>query len=61
MSYVPKYVLKRMIPQDGLKSVSGGIDITMHNLIATIPADQIPGDPLDLINVKVNGLGQPID
>lgn len=55
MSYVPKYVLKRMIPEDAIKAVPGGIDITVSNMIATIPADQIPGDPLDLIHVKVNG------
>ena len=55
MSYVPKYVLKRMIAQDGLKAVEGGVDIAMHNIIATIPADQIPGDPLDLIKIKLNG------
>ena len=55
MSYVPKYVLKRMVPQDAAKAVEGGIQLTILNLITTIPADQIPGDPLDIIEIKLNG------
>ncbi|MFX0099117.1 MAG: hypothetical protein ACFFCS_06005 [Candidatus Hodarchaeota archaeon] len=55
MSYIPKYVLKRMIPQDAMKKVEGGGTLTMINMVATIPADQIPGSPLDIIEVKING------
>ncbi|MHA1697316.1 MAG: hypothetical protein ACTSWN_00585 [Promethearchaeota archaeon] len=55
MSYVPKYVLKRMIKQDALKKVEGGVEFTMINLVATIPVDQIPGSPLDILEIKING------
>lgn len=55
MSYVPKYVLKRMIPKDAMKLVEGGIELTIINLVASIPADQIPGSPLDVLEIKING------
>ncbi|MHA1793244.1 MAG: hypothetical protein ACTSVI_11405 [Promethearchaeota archaeon] len=55
MGYVPKYVLKRMVPQDAIKKVDGGLELSVINMIATIPVDQIPGDPIDLIEIKFNG------
>lgn len=44
-----------MIPQDAMKKVEGGGLLKMINMVATIPADQIPGSPLDIIEVKING------
>jgi hypothetical protein len=44
-----------MIPADSMKKVEGGVEMTVLNLITTIPADQIPGDPIDIIDIKVNG------
>ncbi|MBN2153942.1 MAG: hypothetical protein JW839_20970 [Candidatus Lokiarchaeota archaeon] len=55
MSYVPKYILKRMIPEDALKKVGDGVELKMINLITTIPISQAPGDIVDLLEVKVNG------
>jgi hypothetical protein len=42
MSYVPKYVLKRMVPKDAVKLVGGNIEISMINLIMDIPVSEIP-------------------
>ncbi len=55
MSYVPKYILKRMIPEDALKKVGNNVELKMINLITTIPISQAPGDIVDLLEVKVNG------
>ncbi len=55
MSYVPKYVLKRMVAQDGLKKVEGGVQLTLVNVIMPIPLDQVPGEVLDFLTLKVNG------
>lgn len=54
MSYVPKYILKRMIPEDGLKKVEGGVQLTMVNMITTIPVGEAPGEIADLLEIKVN-------
>ncbi len=54
MSYVPKYILKRMIPEDALKKVGNNVELKMINLITTIPISQAPGDIVDLLEVKVN-------
>jgi hypothetical protein len=54
MSYVPKYILKRMIPEDALKKVGNNVELKMINLITTIPISQAPGDVVDLLEVKVN-------
>ncbi|MEX2684372.1 MAG: hypothetical protein Q6373_022565 [Candidatus Sigynarchaeota archaeon] len=55
MSYVPKYILKRMIPEDALKKVGDNVELRMINLVTTIPVSQAPGDIVDLLEVKVNG------
>ncbi len=55
MSYVPKYVLKRMVAQDGLKKVEGGVQLLLVNVIMPIPLDQVPGEVLDFLTLKVNG------
>lgn len=54
MSYVPKYVLKRMVPEDAMKKVPGGGELTLINMVANVPVDQIPGDPADIIGIKLN-------
>ena len=47
--------MKRLIPQDAVKAVEGGVEISVVNVISPIPADQIPGDHADIIDIKING------
>ncbi len=61
MSYVPKYVLKRLFPEDAFKEVAGGVELLLKNILTTIPVDQIPGNPLDLIDIKINGVALTTD
>jgi hypothetical protein len=55
MSYIPKYVVKRLVPEDGIKKTDDGISISVVNVVSAIPADQIPGNPIEFIDIKVNG------
>ncbi|GAB4319906.1 MAG: hypothetical protein Kow0069_23590 [Promethearchaeota archaeon] len=55
MSYIPKYILKRMVPADAVKAVEGGVEITFVNVISPLTVDEIPGDPLDYLEVKLDG------
>jgi hypothetical protein len=48
MSYIPKYILKRMVPADAFKIVSGGLEITAINVISPLSVDSIP----DGINIE---------
>ncbi len=56
MSYIPKYIVKRLIPEDAVKKTADGISISIVNIVSAIPAGQIPGDPVEFINIKVNGI-----
>lgn len=56
MSYVPKYILKRMVAPDAIKKTEDGGSLTIVNMIMPLSADLAPtGKPLDFINVKING------
>lgn len=55
MSYIPKYILKRMLPKDCVKSVEGGIEITFLNVISPITIEEIPDNALDYLVVSIDG------
>ena len=56
MSYIPKYILKRMVPKDAVKKVENGIEIHMVNVISPLSIDDgIPDDAENHVNFKVNG------
>ncbi|MBD3352279.1 MAG: hypothetical protein GF364_12400 [Candidatus Lokiarchaeota archaeon] len=60
MSYIPKYILKRMLPKDCVKSVEGGgIEIQMVNVISPITIDEVPDNLLDYVEVKLDGKDLP--
>ena len=59
MSYIPKYIMKRMFAEDCVKKVEGGIEITMKNVISPIAAKDLPEDVSDFLNASVDG--KPID
>ena len=61
MSYIPKYILKRMFPADCIKKVEGGIEITMVNVISPITAKDLPDDVSDFIVAKIDGNQIPAD
>lgn len=56
MSYIPKYVQKRMIPKDAIKKVGDHMTLTIINVITPLSASIAPtGQILDYLQVKVQG------
>lgn len=55
MSYIPKYILKRMLPKDCVKATDDGIEITFLNVISPITIEEIPDDAIDYLVVSVDG------
>ena len=55
MSYIPKYILKRMFASDAVKTVPGGIEITMTNVISPLSVDEVPDDVENYIEFTVDG------
>lgn len=57
MSYVPKYIIKRLIPMDGVKldAATNTLSIKLVNVLSPLPLADIPGDFLDLLDVKIDG------
>ena len=49
MSYVPKYIIKRMIRKNALKKVEGGLEFTFTNIISPIEISIVPDNFLDYI------------
>lgn len=62
MSYIPKYILKRMIPVDALKAVDGGAELTFINVISPLTLDEIPADVTEKIDeyVEITVDGTPL-
>ena len=56
MSYIPKYILKRMFPKDCVKKVEGGVKINMVNVISPLSIDDgIPDNAEEHIDVMIDG------
>jgi hypothetical protein len=59
MSYIPKYIIKRIFPQDCLKKVAGGVEITMVNVMSPIKTKDLPSDVTKFIHAKIDGKPVP--
>ncbi len=56
MSYIPKYILKRMFKKDCVKKVEDGVEIEMINVISPLSIeDGIPEDPWNSVDIRVDG------
>ncbi|MBD3352778.1 MAG: hypothetical protein GF364_14920 [Candidatus Lokiarchaeota archaeon] len=61
MSYIPKYILKRMLPKDGIVRVPDGIELNLINVLSPLSIDEIPEDYLEYLDyLKVLIDGEPI-
>lgn len=54
MTTFPKYIIKRLIPEDGVKLVGNDIQVTVNNVLATIPFHRMPDNFIKSIVVKVD-------
>ncbi|HME51459.1 MAG TPA: hypothetical protein VKM55_04535 [Candidatus Lokiarchaeia archaeon] len=56
MSLIPNYILKRMIPADGVRNTESGWAISITNAISPFHVDAIPDNFNELFNVSVDGV-----
>lgn len=54
MSYIPNFVIKKMIPKDSIKVTDTGFDATIINVISKLTIDQIPDDLLNYFDLKID-------
>lgn len=60
MSFIPKYILKRMFPDGCAKIVPNGVEITMVNVISPLGIDDgVPESAENHIDVVIDG--KPLD
>ncbi len=56
MSYIPKYILKRMVPDNAVKVVANNIEITIVNVISPLTIEDIPeGDLAQYVDIALDG------
>jgi hypothetical protein len=56
MSFIPKYILKRMFPDGCAKNITGGVEITMVNVISPLGIDDgVPESAENHIDVLIDG------
>lgn len=54
MSYIPKYILRRLFPKDCIKLVNDGIEITFNNVISPLKVEEVPEDFFSNYNIKID-------
>ncbi|MBN2154074.1 MAG: hypothetical protein JW839_21640 [Candidatus Lokiarchaeota archaeon] len=54
MTTFPRYMVKRLVPEDAVKLVGDEIQVTIVNVLATIPFDRMPENFIKSIVVKVD-------
>ncbi len=55
MSAIPKYILKRMIPEDAVKNTDFGWSIAITNVISPLSITEAPENATDLFKITVDG------
>lgn len=54
MSAIPKYILKRMIPDDAVKNTNFGWSISITNVISPLSITKAPENVTDLFKITVD-------
>ena len=55
MSFVPQYLIKRLLPMDCLHAVDNGVEIHAVNVMMPINIEEIPPNMLDYFDVELDG------
>lgn len=53
--FIPKYVLKRMVPMDAVKLIDNILSVEIINVFTPIPFSLIPGDIAEILEIHWNG------
>lgn len=60
MSNIPKYIIKRMIPKDGVKLIGNELVFTVVNVLSPWTIDEVPDDVLNYLAAKVDNISQDL-
>lgn len=55
MSFIPKYIAKRLIPADAVKIENDKVKVKFVNVLAAISTEKSPKNTKDFIEVKIDG------
>ncbi len=55
MSYIPKYILKRLVPKDAVTLEGDEISVEVTNVISPIPIGDLPGSLKDVLYIDLDG------
>src|SRR6056297_30509 len=55
MSYIPKYILKRLVPKNAVKLDGDQISVEVTNVVSPIPIGDLPGSLKDVLLLTVDG------
>ncbi len=55
MSAIPKYIIKRMIPEDAVKNTNYGWSMSIINVISPLSVTEAPENINDLFKIVVDG------
>lgn len=55
MTLLPKYMIKRLVAENGVTLVGDEIHVNITNIITTIPLDKLPDDLASMAAIKVDG------
>ena len=63
MSYMPKYIIKRLFPSDCIKLKGDGVEITFNNVLAPMAVEKIPEGVayLERYSIKIDGNEVPLE
>jgi len=61
-NYIPKYIIKRLVPKDSIKKEGDTLKIKFVNVLSPITvSDEFPDDLSGMVKVKVDGKEIPED
>ena len=63
MSYIPKYILKRLFPKDFAKLKDDGVEFTFQNILSPMKVEDIPDgeEYLARFSIKIDGTEVPME
>ena len=61
MSFIPKYIIRRLFPKDCVKLVEGGVEITFINILSPMKIEEVPDDFFAQYTITIDGESVPKD
>jgi hypothetical protein len=59
MSFVPKYLINRLLPNDCLVAAENGVELNAINVMMPITIEEIPPNFMDYFDIELDGEKKP--